>query len=73
MGLGILVRGRSSGALASSSSFHARFDGGEGGSEVVEGLGKRGNRVTNGEGDDLHPSPMSTATRVEYFKSFSRS
>jgi hypothetical protein len=32
---------------------------------VVEGLGKRGTRLANGEGDDIHSSPVSSVARDE--------
>jgi len=52
--------------------FHARSNGGEGGSEVVEGLCQRGTRVANREGDELHPSPEFFEGRDEggYFSVF---
>ena len=54
----ILVRGKVDNAPNGSCLLHVRAGGGEGGGEVIEGLVKRGARVADGEGDELHPSPV---------------
>ena len=60
-----MVRGGASGASAGSCSFHIRSDDEEGGGEMVHGLGERGTRVADGEGNELHPSPVSSEGRNE--------
>ncbi len=41
-----------------SCLLHMRANGREGNDEVVEGLVEGGTRVSDGEGDELHPSPL---------------
>ena len=72
MGPGLVVRGGVGGALAGSCLLHVCSDGGEGTGEVVEGPGEYGARVTDGEGNELHPSPylLRAAMKGEYFSVF---
>ena len=65
MGPDIVVRGGASGAPNGSGSLHGRSDGGESGGELVQGLGECGSRVFDGEGNELHPSPVSSEGRQE--------
>ena len=65
MDLGAMVQVGVSCALAGSNLLHGRADCGEGGSEVVESLGERGVRMTNREGNKLHPSPVFLEGRDE--------
>ena len=58
MDLGVVVHSGVDGAHASSSLIHVRADGGEGDGGVVEGLVERDARVSDEEGDKLHPSPI---------------
>ena len=54
----VVVRSGVDDAPTSSCLLHVRADGGEGGSEMVEGSYERSVRVPDGEGDKLNPSPV---------------
>ena len=58
MGYSVVIRGGARGAPADSSLLHGGADDREGGGEVLEGPRDCGARVVDGEGDELHPSPV---------------
>jgi len=53
------------GRAVTKCSFRVRSDRGDGGSEVVEGLGECGARVADGEGNELRPFSVSSEGRKE--------
>ena len=59
MGLGGVVRVGDEVALAGSCGLHSGSNGGEGGGEMVESRREGGPGVSNEEGDELDPSPLS--------------
>ncbi len=60
-----MVRGGASCAPTRSCSLHVRSSGGEDGGEKVEGPDECGARVADGDGNELHRSPLSPAGRNE--------
>ena len=59
------VAGGARGALDGSCLLHNGTNSGEGGDEVLEGRRDCGAGVADGEGDELHPSPVFPEGRNE--------
>ena len=66
MGPSVVVRGGARGALAGTCLLHGDADSGEVGGEVLEGPRECVARVTDGEGNELHPSPIPYEGRDEW-------